>query len=398
MAKISASPNMNQVDLNSLKQLADQAADTDKIRGRDTQKGIFKTQHFKELYASSKSAGKFKVGKRAQKQQDARIFIENALMNTLKLNSNSPKLQNVVSHIMNKHTAPGQEVTGADLKAIIADTEDLLARFNDRLDEVGSNLSKTTTFDDTASKAKGLFTRGKARLPLSQLSIEKHVQSVYRLPGKLDMTITSGGTTHEISRKAGNGEEAPERNEFLSNLFTGINTALGHDLSQTDLQKRMDVYSNFGSKGQFAESLDPFKGGFRSDDGSLQDILILKFATKECAAYAVTPIGMRLKDYCESRGLDPFEYSIPIRDQLESVHIDIHDNGDFTTTGSLSLPIKGKDGEIVATVTVSVTTEVDSETGHAFIDVNVSNMRFEEGVPNVVKEDLIRALNHKLPT
>lgn len=399
MAKISASPNMGQVDLNALKQLADQAGDTDKIRGRDSSKRrLFqRTQHFKELYSSSKAPGHFKVGKRAQKQQDARVFIESALTNTLR---NSTRVGNVtvaVANIMNAHTAAGQEVTGADLKAIVQDAEALMAGRSDQLDHLASQLDRTTTFDDVATKAKGLFTRGEPGIPVSRLPISKHVQSVFRLPGKLDMTVTRGGETHQITRKAVGEGERPERNEFLTNLFSGLNRAIGNPLSETDLEKRVDVYGDFNSKGDAVELLDPFRTGQREDHGSLQDILILKFATKECAAYAIAPIGMRLQEYCDGAGLDTFQYTVPIRDQVDAVHIDILDNGNFIATGSLTLPLKSGE-DVVGEVHVALKATVDSTTGQAQVDVNVSQMSFVDGVDNLVKEDLLRALNTPLPT
>ncbi len=394
MPKVTGGTNLSNVNLDSLKQLAEQSGDTDKIRGRaTTNKHVFsKNEHFKELYSSGKKTGKFEGGKRAEKRELAREFISSALQNTIS-NFTHRDLSLVMQNIMNEHIPTDGDITGANLKAIIADVENVLEL---EVETLSSQLNQTTQYSDFETKQKGLMTSGKPGTPVSQLSIRKHIQSVFRLPGKLDMSITVGDQTHQISTKAESRDEVPEREQFLADLFSGVNNALGNDLSEEQLQERVETYSNFGNAK--AEHLNPFRDGDRVDNGENQDILILKFATKEMSAYALTPLSLALQGYCESNGMDKYEYSLAVRDQMDSVEIEIHENGNFTTTGGVTIPLKGPDGEEIANVRVTVESHVNSLTGEAEVSVTLTNLTFNDNATPKMKSDLHQALNQPLPT
>lgn len=419
MSSISSPKGGAQFNLSGLTTMAGNVGDNDKIRGKTT--GMISKSDV--LYSSSKSHGKMQTGKRPEKQQKAQDFINHCLTNTLATFplGKQQALTIAFNNILQQHN-PGQgaDLTGQGLKAIVAEANQAIADYDfnqimhdadqfiqaelsvptpppvvppyvglDPLDQQASQLNKSTSYNETTVRTPGNLVENTSRV--RDLTIEKHNQSVYRLPNKLDFKITdANGVTHQVAKIAGN---PPNREVFLGAMFKQINTALGRP--GHDIQERVTNYSKFGTGGT-QEHLNAFSGGIRSDNGDNQDIFLLKFATKEMAALSIVSVFQGLQAYCNTNNI-PGQYNIPMRDQVESCHITLDNHGNFDVESSLTVPLQDADRQPLGSVKMTMLAHVDSQTGDVTYDVRMSDMRFTPEATDTDKQHLYAAMNSTLP-
>lgn len=402
--------------------MAGNVGDNDKIRGKTT--GVLSKSDV--LYSSSKSHGKMQTGKRPEKQQKAQDFINHCLTNTLATFplAKQQALTLAFNNILQQH-APGHgaDLTGQDLKAIVSEANQAIADYDfnqvmndanqfilaelsvptppvvtppliggDQHDQQAAQLNKTTSYNETTVRSQGNLVGGTSRI--RDLSIEKHNQSVFRLPNKLDFKITDAtGVTHQVAKIIGGHQAPPSREVFLGAMFKQINTALGRP--GHDIQERVTNYSKFGTSGR-QEHLNAFSGGLRTDNGENQDIFLLKFATKEMAALSIVSAFQGLQSYCNTNGIKD-QYTMPMRDQVESCHITLNNNGNFDVESSLTVPLQDANKQQLGSVKMTMLAQVDSQTGDVTYDIRMSDMRFTPLANATDKQHLYAAMNSTLP-
>lgn len=258
------------------------------------------------------------------------------------------------------------------------------------------------SYTDSEARKSGAIP---SKTQIGHLSIQKHVQSVFRLQNKLDLTVTGqdGKTKQLIWNKADHPEKAVStKEEMVTQVFGGIREALGNPLEEQELEARKEVYTNFNVDEGQAEKLNPFVEGERVDsNGSKEDILVMKFVTKEMSGYALHPVNVQFREYCLEKGLDEFHYSPGMRDQVEKCHVDLQPGEPtFKVTSEIRVPIQtGEPGSktVVAHVRVQIVADVNRETGDAEIQVNQSDLEF---TPDASSRDQkrIRTALERLPT
>jgi len=250
MSGITSPTNRSAFNLGALDTMAKGVGDNDKIRGK-VNKSTFGSDSVK-LYSSTKATGKYQVDKRGPKQQLAQSLVQSALDNTLAQIPTNKKvgLQQALNHIMTQHFGGGaKELTGQELKQIVAEAKQAISQAehnativeahgfinghlnvltklppyvpvvgHDFMDVQGSQLTKTSGYNDVQARSGQNPTV--TGTPIRDLSIEKHNQSVFRLPNKLDLQITMpNGTTLQAAQIAPK-HQAPSREVFLGALFT----------------------------------------------------------------------------------------------------------------------------------------------------------------------------------
>ena len=419
--KITSPIDLSGFNLDALSGLADVTKDTAKIRGKA--KDTF------TLYSSNKSEGKHKVEKRSGKQQLAQQLVQLSLDNTFKQIPQNKRagLQQAFTNIMTQHYPGGatKELTGQELKQIVAEAKDAIAdaeyqelltdaqtfiqgqlnvqqapgqqppiqqapiqQGQTLIDQQARALNKTSTYNESQARTAGSVP---SKTIISNLSIEKHIQSIYRLPNKLDLKITqTNGTTVQVARVVAN---PPSREVFLASLFTQVNTALSRP--NFDIRERVETYSNFNTRGK--ENLNPFTNGVRTDNGDNQDILLLKYATKEMAGFGVGACYAGLQKYLKDNNLPPDSVNFPVRDQVDDCHITLQNNGDFNVESHLQLPLQNSGGQTIGSVRLTLLAAVDATSGNSTIGVNFSNLTFTQQATANDKQHMLAALSTTLP-
>ncbi len=254
------------------------------------------------------------------------------------------------------------------------------------------NFNMTTEYIDQDVRSKSIPSNERVfsnAPPISYITSRELSKSIGRLTNKLNLTI-EGMNVIAIDGKK-------DKATTIRDLFTSINDMLGKKLTQSELDEKVNAFLQFETK--TSEHLNPFNAeGKRQDkDGEHDDVLVLKYISKELASYAVSPLHKQMQQYCIENGMeDKFTYSVGLRDQVSQCKVMKTSNG-FKVQSSIEIPLNKGINNVVGSVKVTLNAEVDSATGRAKIGVNLSDMKFEKEVSERDKKHFLDAFSKSLP-
>ncbi len=385
--------NQSKFTLDALSKMANEVGDGDKIRGRLESSKVFGKKDTVTLYSSNKSEGKVKTGSREKKQMRAHELIGKCFENTIDSFPLDQQrgLRIALGNIKERYMPQqGQDLTGSQLKQLVLESNQ---EINTRLQNLGGNLNKTTTYDDVGCrlpKGQRSDTKFVSGLPLREVPISEISKSIWRNKGAMNLSITAANGQQTILTQLGQDQRSQQ--QYTQDLFRSVNTALGRP--NFDIGQRLTAFDQLTKTTN--EHLNPFDGQNRTDNrgqqniGDNQDVFVLKYASKEFALFCTGPLVKAFS------GIENGKFQTGMRDKFDTCNITLQPNGHLSVEGGLTLPIR-KDGSEVATVRITMTAQVNSDTGNATIGLNVSNLTFNHLANANDRSLLYEALSKELP-
>lgn len=378
-----------QANLEGLRQLADQAGENDKIRG-NSKTGT--------LYSSGKPVKNSKLpglkglyeSRHTTKQRSARSFITGALDN---IAGQFPKDQQhriatALFKLESDMVGSTGELRGAKFKAFVGRVEDLV---ESELENQASQLSNSGSYNERAARQNGEPFGG---TPIAFLGVEKEVQSLTRWKDRpFTLTISNQDETRTLFEPVPDDQRKDFDNRaMLKDVLTNMNELMGQR-NPGDLDNKATVLSDFDGHGKEKAQLEPFGADqTRVDGGRNQDVLMLKFTSKEYSGWAMMPLYKAVTDI----GLMPMKGPKPL-DQVDSCHINVIGDGNFNVTSKVTIDLTDRSSrQSLGSVDVSLITHVNSKTGETEIEVQLSDLAFANGVSVEKKSEILDALSQPL--
>ncbi len=267
-----------------------------------------------------------------------------------------------------------------------------------QLTQLETQFSRTDTFNDQEVRSAQL-PQGRGRLfgtarPIIKLAISELTKSLCRLFGRINITI--GNNPQAVTRStippSTPSTVTTQNKEMIKTLLRQINTTMGWPYTEAQLEDKATRLAQHANAN--AEDLQPFTASNNQLVMDNRDIMVLKFMSKEYAAYGVVPLYNQLSQYSTTHNINP-PLTIRLTDQVTTVNVSSTSTG-FQVISTMDIAIRQGSNNI-ATIPITLTTNVNSTTGATTVAVQRGAPRFAPNITSAQKLLLFDAINAPLP-